>query len=1755
MANCVNVNSKEFKELRRQTNLLEKVLAAKIGLWQEKNGIDNYPTKEDIYSNMTIPNILGIYKKEISGQQRINILQNLKRYKLFNNNPALSIKFSQVGIADLYTWKITNPIEGQGTFFQLSDIDLISIEELEKNKMFQGTPVEFVSEIPTNKTTPVAFRNVNKGEKFLFVKDLFQKKFKDKAWTNSAIQKDGSKATPLSENQFKTIEEFLTFALLHEKAHEYIFKNDNETIGEYEDRVNTEAINKLPKGKTENVKASPKLIGLIKEFIKQIGVDYKLVENIVVDGVKQDANGVALIMQKLIQVVEGKENEALPEEALHFAVEIIQQTNPKLFQQLLKEINGTDIYNQVLNTYGQDSRYKGTDGKPDIIKLKKEAIAKALVSRLEELTSRNMWEKIKDFLYNLFYAKSGMTQASMDVLSGRVSSVNDIDTSEGSVYFQLNDGERVFNKIREVSNKIEKTADGYAIDGVKIPRRVSDLAKDFYSRTIGTFADASDFETAVNDLKAEKGTAGHADIEHAFSLFVDSDTGLLRDEFLNDDDYLSNINPSDRSMYEQLRDNLRNRLLNIEEQEAGTRFMTEATIYSAKSNMAGTVDFLAITPSGKVSILDWKFMAINTEKYDDVPWYKVRAWDIQMTQYKSIIGANYNVKNEDFKQTRMIPILAVYSQADYENEILPKLIKIKIGDVEVKNINEDYLLPVGSTGERTGNEDIDNLVEKLNAVYKKLSEEKVGDESKLAKSEQLNALYKAIRNLQIKGNIVPLINQARILNKQVSMLVDRFNSEFEGKEKSEVSNDKINAFAGMVRVHLEALNPYLELKDLEFLIQEDTPENIKLREQLVKTVDQVRTYIKDLNKIDKKFGEKFIGTSYTPEKVVKGISKWFGNAATLQVDNIQNLFKMANKSFGISNMENFQEVNKITRLKQDYDKWASARGLIKSEYFNILTKSDKNELVDQYDKSFYTTLDAKIKDKNYDWIVKNVDQQAYREYVKEKVEKEKAFIISKPEVGTIEEVKKIVSKKLAKMYSKYDLSTNRSSGWLLYNDVKKFPKRENWESKEWKELTKPENKPAKDFYDYIIERNKYYQEIGYLSGKSAQKFLPWMRRGFTESIVFSGKPGKLGEQFLKSISMDENDTGFGQINPITGEVINTIPKYFLNEFVGDYSTDLFKTMTLYNEFAIKFKNLKDIEEQSLQLLRAERNKKSIVTSKFGTAELKNGALNFNPNNNQNSQLLEDMIKGIVYQQRFIESEVFDVSLGRISGFGKNINDKLGMKVFPEDLEGRQLSVNKTINQLNNSFQLATLGFNSLSALSNFFGGQAQGLINSGKYFTKSEFVKVQAWMLVNKMGGGGVNAKTALAALDFFMPFVDSYNRDAAKNLSLNVLDEQKLQDYLMWMMRKGDETVQKLNFFAFLNNAVIIDNKVLNSREYLKNTEEYIEFYKGTQSERKSRSEKFEKDVKALVAERGVFKIAEIKDGVFSIPGVEQTSDSVIEFRRKVQQFTSDALGSLSEDNKRLINMNVYGSSLMVFKNWIPRLVDVRFGDIKYNAASDAYEWGRMRTVYSILITDIMKSINSLKSSIGGDNDVWIDQVRGLYDKKRQDYFNNTGKQLDMTEDDFITLVNQNIKNQALDVVFLVTLMSTLSLLKANAPDDDEDPAVKNQYKFLVKATDKLTDELSYFYDPSTPFNLIGRGVFPAIGLLQNYTKFLKSFAAENYGLIVGDQQIQDDAKPIKYLMKSFPITNQASGLLPMFFPALAKDLGIKVQGQYGVR
>ena len=1520
--------------------------------------------------------------------------------------------------------------------------------------------------------------------------------------------------------------------------------------------------------------ASPKTLKIIRDFLEKVGVNVNIVKEIVVNGVKYDANGVAQVMQQLISVVEGKEAQALPEEAMHFAVSIIKQTNPKLYQKLMKEINGYEMLTQVFRTYGSDPLYQ-KDGKPDVIKLKEEAIAKVLVEKIINksegitdrpgnlVTAQSWWRSILDWIKDLLYIKSGFDQVTIDIISGKdIGTAEQIGEEQDATFLQKSKQDNVYDSVIELSNRIQRPKEGqekYIVDGKEVSR-VSDIVKTYYdNRQKNQELLDDEYDTAVKELKKEKGTKGHLDLEYAFSLFVD-ENGYLRDaavraENKENDNYVSQI--GSQSFYEKLRDNLERRLESYPE---GTKFLKEVAIYNGK-NLAGTVDFMAIDPNGKIDILDWKFMNLNQEKYDDVPWYKIESWNIQMDEYKKILIANYGVQAKDFRQTRMIPILAEYSKGKRSKEgtviELPRLTGVKIGDVDVKKIDEeeDFLLPVPTKDELTDNRRLDELLKKLNKSYETFAKEKVAPDKKDDKREQLQSLFKAIRRLQVKRDVRPLIDQAKILEKKAEDLIAKYDELYKNPaDPSAFSEQEINLFSEEIESLSNAFNSYIDIHNLlKDVIDGD------VRNELRDVADSASRLISDFRIMNEDFVRDVIAKRegydnvLSPEKIVKGFAKWFSSTATLQVKTIQLLFTKANKAFSKAAMATQEESAKLMTLRDDYVKWAESKGITQKEFFSMIKKKDSNELIDQYKKEFYTEAKKAIKDGDIQWLKDNIDVDQLEEALEKKKNEEIERIKNKPRNGTPEQQLKEIAKETADVERLYSIDTDSSKGWFIYDTVKKFPL-EKWQNEQWKELNKPENAPAKAFYNYIVDKNKEYADLGYISKQKERIFLPYVEGSIVEAAI-KGESLSLGERFWRSISIDASDVGYGQIDPNTGKPINTIPKYFTTPFEGVFSDDLFRTMAMYNEAALRFKYVSEIENQVRAIARVEKNKKTIMTTTLGKVARDpiTDDIVYNPEGTEgNYELLDSMIKSIIYGQRYIENQNFDAALGNVSSWGKTINKRLGINVFPENLGERQVTLNKVVDNLNNSFSIATLGFNFGSSLSNGLGGTFQSIINSGKYFTKTDFIAAETQVIVNKFNGEDKNK--FLKAFEYFLPLTDNYNRDLAKKLSTNVVTEEGFQDFLMWMMRSADRTVQGANFFAFLNNSVVIDGKVLNAREYLRTLPEYKGRWSGSSQDRKAFDEKFEEDVKKLVEEKGVMKLATIEDGKFVIPGVERMSNSVLEVRRKVQQLSKDAMGNLSEDDLRLINMNILGKSFMVFKNWIPRLVDVRFGGLKYNAASDAYEWGRTRMMWSVLQENLFTNFDGLFGLITG-NDRGAELMRQSFEKRAEQYERETGRRLEMDEAMFMDLMQSNVNAFARDAMFLAALTALTFGMAAAAPDDDEDPLVRNQYNYARKLADKIYDEVSYFYNPTSVLSLVGNGPFPSMSLLNNGFKGLKNSFIELYGLGIGDEELVEDTKVIKYLARTFPFANQMVGYLPLFYPDMAKDLGIRVQSNYGIR
>jgi hypothetical protein len=1624
--------------------------------------------------------------------------------------------------------------------------------------------------VTSEASTKAAMRTRGAIDKFLNIVDLGLFRTLNTRWSNDAKERFGVQQRLFSEINNSTK------AVPNKEAFKAIDNGKGVFYQEGEELTSS--------------KANPQTIKMVKDFLNRIGVSIENVDNIVVDGVKLDANGAALVTQQLVKIVNGKQDVALTEEAMHFVVEILQQTNAPLFKKLLKEINGYAILDQVYNTYGSKPAYQ-IDGKPDILKLKKEAIAKVLtetiIKRNEGSTEKpeliakaeTWWDQIINALKSIFFT-SGFDETAMKVMSGEaIGTVEDIRAQEGDVYLQQTGDpqKRIVDEIRDIDNKLikkpaivdGKQEDRYFFNGATdyVKYRVTDFIKDWYSQKFANKELLKDeYDDAVNDLKKDTGTGFHYDFEFLVKgygdgnggVFVDAN-GKLRDEPLDDSTYVSQMDPNNRGYYEILKKNMWERLSDKKKYPEGTIFLSEMKMFN-KRNVAGTVDFIAVTPAGKVSILDWKFIGLNTQKYDDVPWFKIDAWRQQMQQYVSILQGSYGIKPENIQEARMIPIVVKYSGGDREKNILPKVTKIEIGNIDPKTESKDYLLPVGIETESTGDKKIDELISRLNKVYQDISSKAaVTEAQKQSKAILANSIFKAIRYLQVKQELRPLVDQAKLINKEAERLIEEYNSTWKGIDVSKTDDLSRDEFVGRILDFEDSLKVYESLSyDVRSFFKGELSEE---DEELLKEIENVsknaKNYELDLEDIRKEFMDEVVAARENifdylkPEKIVKGITRLFGSTSITQLKSAQLLFKMANRALGYAAQDTVDEGNELKKLKDNLDKFNKSKGLSKKEYFKFIKKSNKNELIDEFNPEFYDKLKKAINAEkpDYQWIKDNIDIDAYKAYLKEKLAKENLYALNKARISADPESE--IDRDILQNEKLYNVDDAESVGLLLYQDIKKFPKKENWESKEWKELHKPGNEPALAFYNYIRKKNDEYHELGYIT--NARTFLPFVRKGFLEKVFYGGKMA-LGEDILRSLTIEEGDVGFGQINPITKEPVYNIPKYFTRPIDGDVSEDLFKNMTLLNEMAIRYKYLSQIENQAKAILRTESQKEAIKTSYYGTTKYKrDGTPETTSDNTENTELIRDMIESIIYGHKYVESGNFDQLLGGLGNFGKRANKMFGAKILPEKYDNAQISLNKVVDSINNYFQVKSLGLNPISSLANLLGGSFQTWINAGKYYTKAEFLKNE-FMMAQRMHG--VDQKKYIGALQYFLPLTESYNKQIASELSINSLNAQSLQEILMSLMRNADQFVQSVNFFSYLDNAIVVDDRVENVREYLKTTPEFANIYKVGQDKRAILQKKFEQEVERLKKEQGVMALAKIEGDKFVIPGVDRKSDSVIELRRKVQAITKDALGNLSDDDVRKINMNIVGKSFMMFKNWIPRLVDVRFGDLKYNAGSDAYEWGRTRMVANFLGEGIITGIKNLTDAVYA-TDKGVEYMMELYEKKKETYERETGKTLEMTPDEFIDLVRQNIKNQAADLMMYIALTALFFGARALAPDDDDDKYAKNQHKYLMRVIDKVRDEVAYFYNPMGLINLSKGGVFPALSGVVTPGKALINMLNEMYGLSMGDG-VGLNGKPIdenyviKYGLKSLPVTSTlADTILLLFFPDVAKDLGMKAQSE----
>lgn len=1592
--------------------------------------------------------------------------------------------------------------------------------------------------------------------------------------------------------------------------------------------------------------ANKELTERVKEVLKRMGVS---IEDLAAYARKtgldaRNVNAVADLTRRVIAIAEGKEGAAITEEMVHIATAIIEQVNPKMMTEMMSRITRFSIYQKTLKAYGGNKAYQLPDGRPDIRKIKKEAVDKLLaeiivnngenIEQFPELREeidrsliRKWWEAILDF-FRGSYRKSNI-QLFKEVASSIMDNKMDYSTVPiKGVFYQLSTKQQdLVNKFKQTHDSINKVYREAAaeevlqdseeannwyervVDGVsaRIANRVTDRVKKWYKKKFPnkSFTEA---EKKANEVKRTEGIKGHADFENIIKRYFNSD-GTRKSE---PDARPAQFNVASLEMYEALERYVVELVDSLSHKADGTptnlAVLTEVVVYDPTKDEAGTIDVLMIEEDGTVHIFDWKFMQLS-EASNDIPLYKQGAYEIQLGRYKDILKEQYGVTK--FGKTRAVPILMQLSYKDRDNHAKGLYMSgFSIGSADPKTMEPLKLTPYSVSTESTGDAMLDkvvkNLVVVLGAVKK---EEATTEEEQNIKQDRIDALHEAIRYIQAYQNLNYLIDTLSANLLQGQSIANRYNmikdlpassDQLENQFLSDLSYDiKVFLASSALFSHVDETidhliyDPNTDVPDGT----EEKDEDIKYRKDILARLTSIakatRKMSTEVTAIRNAFGNKFIGERNLvvgldkPEAVIKGLSANFEGAEQLGSAAITTMTKMTADAQIKAKASALEKIKRLMDLRgRILKKHPSIKGYIQ-QIFQYTDKGEfMNKLIQQYKQEFYDKISQfGLTGGEKKWIEENVDIEAYKADAKEVMEKRLKRIEENPyyqplrddDDATLKDKAEKKAKAILRIVRELDITRADFNGWGNYI-LKKHPL-PKWFTKEYKEIH-DENGEALELYNLIRELNTYAKDAGYIHAMVEKTFMPFVRKSFAENFKLSGSITAINN-FFASLQARADDIGYGSINELSQELENSLPRYYTKDFtvgegsINDYSEvsdEVFKNLILYIQQVEKYKYLSEIEDQLLLVKDIEQTKKHLVTTRTGAVVRdENGNPKVQDTNEENTKMFTDFLNSIFYGQKYSVSDAdTPVHADKAVNFVKRAINKLARRqVFDMSKPETYTSMTKVLEAVNKGVSLKVLGLEPFAGAVNFFGANLQVMAQAGNYFKAGEFTKNE-WTL-RKQLLGFEGSKVFMGLLDAFMPMNEDPAYELYKEAGLTKLTRRSLTDDMMVFMRKPEQLVEKAIFKSLLDNMMVEDGKIVSIPAFVKNK------YRTVRYARPEEVAKYEKiiqeEIATLQKEKSITATAKIENDKLVVPGLDLTNLQELKRITQLTRRISDrATGKISETNKNKMSMNVWTNSMMVFKNWIAPLALTRFQELKKISddfstvikhedgetvvEGEKYDIGRVRLYMYVLGTSIRERSTNIVNILRA-NEQGLKKLDELFVEYAKSYEERTGQKFTMTKEDFMDMIRTNLLNQTRELRLLLALLAMSLSLGFMAPDDDEDKATKNAFRYTQRLLDKYVDEVAFFYKPDSIANILSSGM-PAVSLFTDSWKFVSHFIMQVTGFDLSDptqtmEEVRKKAMPIKYLAKMAPVTRSLVTYAAMFSSDFAKEFDITVQKESG--
>lgn len=756
-----------------------------------------------------------------------------------------------------------------------------------------------------------------------------------------------------------------------------------------------------------------------------------------------------------------------------------------------------------------------------------------------------------------------------------------------------------------------------------------------------------------------------------------------------------------------------------------------------------------------------------------------------------------------------------------------------------------------------------------------------------------------------------------------------------------------------------------------------------------------------------------------------------------------------------------EEAQEIKNVAQS---WADKKGIKLMEVYQLMIDPNSGKLISEFNQDFFNAQkEAKAK-KDIKWFRQNYDITGQEQY--EKDYKEYATLIESYFDKGSKQYNAVLDN-----WARMNNLAKSADAWFN-NGIAVYKYATKKTNKKWSDdaYLQIQNEPElKQVYDWLVKKNQDFNTR--VSEKIDNNFVANIQKNFVQTIAHDGNIWQAfkdhGKSLHQGLQVRANDTVDGS------EQGEKIPLLYYDSFrfmKGDEgfkearasrSDDLIYNTVLFGHQVFMSQERHRIEDRAQAMRILLKDTKALKTDWKGSIAL---------DDEKESIELENDKKAIA---------AFDAMVGNYV-YGRSIQSKDRLFKF----NGNVYSGNKILLKLMSYMSVKSLAFNYVSGLGNLGGAYLNSFIKStgGQFYTKKQLFTAHK-MLIKRPEDDAYNRIS-----EYFNVERDFWAKEEADKLSASAITRNLTYDKWYLLQQKGDEFVANSVLMAMMQNYGLDENgQIQKLADLPENANSLLDKYK-------------------------------IVDDKVVIDGLSDAAYT--DFRNRVKYVSRSVKGTNTAEDISVIQTEVWGRSVMHFRNWIAPMVKERFGKANYSQEVKDWEFGRFSLLFNELGNNYKKtSLEVLKSLLLFKKVNLSDSDAEAFIKK-YNRENNTK----LSADQYLKAKEQQLQTA---VTELRVMSAIMIILVGLGWEDDDGEKFYQQFtggRHLMKVANRVYNELSFFVNPASAKEIL-KSPIPVMRVVEDLYSVLSNTFDETRDMVLGENQDYDVS----------PIGSKSSKLVPI--------------------